>query len=119
MGMVAGFVVLTGITLLTHGWPGTLFGLNRQLVEGLAFRHLVLLFIMGVGWGFVLERPYSRYASACQVAWLPLLAICEMFVYPTSHNLWPLEFMIYGFLALIALAGTKTSELWKRRFSEA
>jgi len=93
--------------------------LNRQLVEGLAFRHVVLLFIMGVGWGFVLERRYSRFASACQVAWLPLLAFCEMSVDFASHNLWPLEFMSYGFLALIALAGTKTSEPWKRWFSEA
>ncbi len=116
VGMISGFIILVGITILTAGWHGSFFKLNRQLVEGLAFRHLVLLFVLGFTWSFVLERPYSRYAAASQVAWLPLVAICEMFSDPTSHNLWPFEFVIYAFLALIAVAGTRSAEFCKRRF---
>ena len=109
--MVVGLVILAVPTLMVHGWPGSCSKLLRDIVERMGSIHLFVLFVSGVVWGLALDRPYSRWAAGSQLAGFPLFAIFEMFMDPTSHNLWPLEFMIYGFLALVALAGVKTVEV--------
>ena len=35
----------------------------------------------------------------------PIASIAEMILYPTSHNLWPLEFFVYGILSIPAVVG--------------
>jgi hypothetical protein len=110
-GMATGLVILAVPTLMAHGWPGSFSKLLRDVVERMGMIHLYLLFLSGVVWGLVVERPYSRWGATSQLGSFPIFAIIQMIGDPTSHNLWPLEFMIYGFLAMVALAGVKTVEL--------
>ena len=110
-GMAIGLVILAVPTLMSHGWPGSFPKLLRDVVERMGMIHLYLLFLSGVGWGLVVDRPYSRWGAASQLGSFPIFAVIQMFMDPTSHNLWALEFMIYGFLAMVALAGVKTEEL--------
>ena len=110
-GMAIGLVILAVPTLMAHGWPGSFSKLLRDVVERMGMIHLYILFVSGAVWGLVLDRPYSRWGAASQLSFFPLFAIIQMIQDPTSHNLWPLEFMIYGFLAMVALAGVKTMEL--------
>ncbi len=39
------------------------------------------------------------------MAAFPFFIFAEIFVRPTSHNLWPFEFLLYAFIGLIAVAG--------------
>jgi hypothetical protein len=48
------------------------------------------------------------------VALLPILAIAEMSVSSATHNLWPLEFIIYGVISLCAFAGAITGRFAMR-----
>jgi hypothetical protein len=35
----------------------------------------------------------------------PIAAICEMVLYPTTHTLWPVEFLMYGILSIPPMIG--------------
>jgi integral membrane sensor domain MASE1 len=50
---------------------------------------------------------------------LPIFAVAEIMVSSTSHNLWPLEFAIYGFVSLSAIVGAFLGRLIQRRLSHA
>ena len=76
--------------------------------------HLLLLFAGGSLWGLTLKWPYSFCAAVCQVAGLPFVSIIEMIKDPTSHNLFPFEFLIYGALALVCLIGMAAGSLVRR-----
>jgi hypothetical protein len=110
-GMAIGLVILAVPTMMAHGWPGSFSKLLRDIVERMGMIHLYLLFLSGLVWGLAVERPYSRWGAASQLGSFPIFAIIQMIGDPTSHNLWPLEFMIYGFLAMVGLAGVKAVEL--------
>jgi hypothetical protein len=99
-------------------YPAPLFPLLRTGVEGMSLLTLVFLFCagflvscFGVGHPFLL--------GIATVALLPILAIAEMCVSPASHNLWPLEFVIYGFVSLSAIVGAFLGRFMQRRFCHA
>jgi hypothetical protein len=79
--------------------------LVRLTVEGLSWMHLLLLFLGGLVWGVVLRLRYAVFASCSMVGSLPVLAVVDMCRDPTSHNLWPLEFVIYGVLSAVPVMG--------------
>jgi hypothetical protein len=65
-----------------------------------------LLLLMGIGFvsGLIVpERSWLGGVSA--MALLPAAAIFEMLRDPTSHNLFPLEFLMYGILTLPGIFG--------------
>jgi len=85
-------------------YTAPLFPLIRSGVEGMSLLTLVFLFCTGFLVGcFGVGHPLLL--GIATVALLPILAIAEMCVSPTTHNLWPLEFMIYGLISLCAVAG--------------
>ena len=43
----------------------------------------------------------------------PLAAICEMIADSSSHNMFPIEFIFYGFYTIPAIIGAYTSQLIK------
>ena len=86
----------------------------RTGVENLSIEAVVLLFVAGA----VVAPPRIRSAwlvGACTVAALPLITIFELFRFPASHNLWPLEFVVYGFLAIPGMLGALAGAFMKRR----
>jgi hypothetical protein len=62
---------------------------------------LWLLPAIGVGVGFVAPRSGWKCALAT-TAVFPVLALRDMILDPTSHNLLPFEFALYAALALLA-----------------
>ena len=85
-------------------YTAPLFPLIRSGVEGMSLLTLVFLFCAGFLVG-CFGPGHPLLLGIATVALLPILAIAEMSVSSTTHNLWPLEFMIYGLISLCAVAG--------------
>jgi hypothetical protein len=66
---------------------------------------LALLFAAGLATGWFLRDLNQWLAGFAMLLGLPLAAIAEMLVDSSSHNLWPLEFAMYGVLMLAPTAG--------------
>jgi hypothetical protein len=114
LGIAVGFILITLPSMFHREHVDTIFGLAGSSVKNMSAIHLLLLFSGGFFWGLVLRWPYSFSAAVCQVASLPLFAVIEMIKDSTSHNLWPLEFLIYGALTLVSLVGMTAASLVKR-----
>lgn len=91
-----------------------LFPMIRNAVEHVGPWQLVLLFLAGVVLGFLSNRR-ALQLGLFSILLLPLAAIAEMFADPTSHNLWPFEFVIYGFYGLVVAAGAALAHRVRRR----
>jgi hypothetical protein len=107
-------VILPVWLLRLQPYPASLFPLIRTGVEGMSYLSLIFLFVSGLLLGF-LGRGHPFLLGLATSALLPLFAIAEMLVSPTSHNLWPLEFAIYGFVSLSAVFGAYIGRFVQRR----
>jgi hypothetical protein len=96
--------------------PSPLFPLIRTSVERMGLVSVLLLWLAGVLLGAFGAGPAWRLGLAT-MALFPLSAIAEMFVDGTSHNLWPLEFIIYGVLSIPAMIGAMLGRLVRNRLS--
>ncbi len=86
---------------------GGLFPFIFAGVEGMSLLTLILLFASGIMLGLIFcNHPLHPlvFGFATMTA-LPALAFVEMAQNPYSHNLWPFEFVIYGFVSLFAVGG--------------
>jgi hypothetical protein len=114
-GVAVGFVLIALPSLIRWEHPKSLFDFVDAAVKGMSVAHLLLLVLGGLFWGFFLRWPYALCAAYCQLGSLPIIAVLEMLRDPTSHNLWPFEFMIYLVLAvasvLAAAAGLMVRKL--------
>jgi hypothetical protein len=63
---------------------------------------LLVLVVAGVLAG-VLARGRPLLGGLASVALLPVATFVEVLIDPTSHNLWPLEFVMYLVLSLPAI----------------
>jgi hypothetical protein len=90
-----------------HPMDAPLFPWVRTGVEKLGPINVVLLFISGGVVGALFGRhPWRAFLlGLATMTAFPFFAVAEMIVDPTSHNLWPIEFLIYFVLGLIAGAG--------------
>ena len=96
-------------------YPAPLFPVIRTGWEGLSALTLIFLFSSGVllGW---FGRSHPFLLGVATVALLPCAALAEMLVSPTSHRLWPFEFMLYGLISLVAVLGAFVGRLARKRF---
>ena len=85
-------------------YSAPLFPLLRTGVEGMSVLTIVFLFCAGFLVG-CFGRGHPFFLGIATVVLLPVAAVAEMIVSSTSHNLWPLEFAIYGFVSLSSVAG--------------
>lgn len=65
---------------------------------------VALLFIVGIFLGYFGQKIWWLI-SIVTIIIFPINAIIEMIILPKSHNLWPIEFAIYLFMALPAVIG--------------
>lgn len=76
----------------------------RDGIEG--FNLVSVACLAGVGW---LGGRYSIVPALAlgplTLLLLPVLSLIEMRMYPTTHNLWPFEWMIYGVYTLLPMVG--------------
>ncbi len=83
----------------------TLFPIFATAWENLAFLPALGCFL-GLGFLLGLAHPSRWLLLGCAtIAAPPILAIFEMNVFSTSHNLWPLEFLLYGVVNSPSLLG--------------
>lgn len=64
-----------------------------------------LIFTAGFSWGYFKGWPDGVAATFCQTAFLPVLVVLEIMQDSTSHSLWPLEFIMYGFMGCVGAFG--------------
>ncbi len=97
-------------------WPVALIGLAGVRLPVLLFGRpsqdpfdapfalvtLVSLVVAGLVAG-VIARGRPLLGGLASVALLPVATFVEVLIDPTSHNLWPLEIVIYALLALPAI----------------
>jgi len=96
-------------------YDSPLFSIIRTAIEGISYWSFGLLFLSG----FVI-KVFSKVSSLklglATMALFPIMAILEMIVDPTSHNLFPFEFIYYAILSLPAIAGAYISQgIFKNR----
>ena len=96
-------------------YDAPLFPVIRNAQEHLGLGQLVLFLAVGLVLGF---GSFSRalLLGAAAIAPLPLAACAEMMVDPTSHKLFPFEFMLYAFYGLVVAVGAFIANLANRRF---
>ena len=73
-------------------------------VDGMQIMSIALLFLIGAVAGLSVPRKFWLWGLATMAAF-PVIAITEMIQDPTSHNLFPIEFFIYGLLMVPAVLG--------------
>lgn len=100
--------------LLKH-YDSPLFATLRTGLEGISAYSLLFLLLSGC-----VVKLFSDASSwkigLMSMALFPLAAICEMIADSSSHNLFPIEFILYGFYTIPATIGAYTTQLIKSFF---
>lgn len=95
-------IVVAGLGMPTYEAP--LFPALRRGIEG--FNPLTALLRAAVGFALGKYTRWSPWLLAPAIlTLLPVLAILEMLADSTSHNIWPIEFVLYGVIAAFPLVG--------------
>jgi hypothetical protein len=104
---VMGLVILMATTgfRVDPRYHAPLFPILRAVVENLSFVSLACIFSAGAAAGLIFRDLNQWLIGVTMLLGLPLAAIAEMLADSSSHNLWPLEFGMYGVLMLAPTAG--------------
>ena len=94
-------------------YESPLFPLIRAGIEGMSSYSLWFLFISGFIVKLFSNIPFWKIGLMSMVLF-PLAAICEMIVDPSSHNLFPFEFIGYAITTIPAIIGAGLSQVIKR-----
>lgn len=100
--------------LAADPYEAPLFPLLRNAQEYLGLGQLVLFFVSGLALGAIENRHPWRLGLTA-VSLLPVVALLEVRVDPSSHTLLPLEILFYGAYGLLIGAGVSTSRHWVKR----
>ena len=114
-----GVAPILGIAAIVIGAAGgrqydaPLFPAIRSGIEGLSLFSLFLLIVAGFAVTCGSELS-PMLVGLLTMAGLRVLALLEMIVDPSSHNLWPFEFGIYLILALAPMIGGYVGQVCAR-----
>ena len=92
-------------------YESPLFPLLRTGIEGVSKYSFLFLLLSGFIVKLFSDAPSWKIGLMSMVLF-PLAAICEMIADPTSHTMFPFEFIFYTFYTIPALAGAFTSQLF-------
>jgi hypothetical protein len=98
-------------------YDSPLFPLIRTGIEGISFWSFGLLLLSGFGVK-LLNNLSGWKIGLTTMALFPILAIFEMFVDSSSHNMFPFEFIFYAVYAVPALIGAYIAQGIKKAFTE-
>lgn len=94
-------------------YDSPLFPLIRTGIEGISMYSLGFLIFSGF-----IVKLFSDESSwkigLMSMALFPLAAICEMIVDLSSHNMFPIEFIFYGFYTIPAIIGAYLAQFIRR-----
>ncbi len=97
--------------------PSPLFPLLHTGIEKMTWVAIALLAALGLVAGLTTRAPVWAIAIA-SVALLPCAAIAEIVKDGTSHNLIPLEIIMYGFMSIPVLAMAAVGRFAKNRLAK-
>lgn len=92
-----------------------MFPLLATGVEHMSLPTLGLLFLSGVLLGGVFRHEASWLASVLVMAAMPVVALAELVKDGSSHNLLPLELVMYGALTVLTLLGAGVGVVARRK----
>jgi len=92
--------------------PWKISGLGRTMIDGMQPVTFLFLLIIGFAGGIIIPRKFWL-GGLCSVSLLPIIAIVEMFIDSTSHNLFPIEFFFYAVFGGIAILGGLIGKLFR------
>ncbi|MGO4818096.1 hypothetical protein [Flavobacterium sp. W22_SRS_FP1] len=98
-------------------YDSPLFPLIRTGIEGISFWSFGLLLLSGFGVK-LLSNLSGWKIGLTTMALFPMLAIFEMFVDSSSHNMFPFEFIFYAVYAVPAIIGAYIAQGIKKVFTE-
>ena len=109
LGMVS---IILPIFILADVKPyeSPLFPLIRTGIEGLSKYSFLFLLLAGFMVKLFSDVPFWQIGPM-SMALFPLAAICEMIADSSSHNMFPIEFIIYGFLSMPAIIGAYAAQV--------
>jgi hypothetical protein len=81
-----------------------LFPIIRTGVEGMTWLTFVILFVGGIVLGLIFSIQPVLLGMFSMAA-MPVFSILEMIVDPNSHNLFPIEFIIYAVVSMVTVGG--------------
>lgn len=93
-------------------YDSPLFPLIRTGIEGISMYSLGFLIFSGFIVKLFSDVPSWKIGLMSMILF-PLAAICEMIADSSSHNMFPIEFIFYGFYTIPALIGAYTSQFIK------
>jgi len=109
---LAGFVAMVLPELIWSPVPkysAPLFPLLYNAVEHVGLAQLGLFIATGMLLGLLSNRKWW-FLGFLAVLSFPLAAVAEMVVDPTSHNLFPIEFLFYGFYGFLIAVGVAVTQ---------
>ncbi len=112
LGMISIVLPVFFLKDLIH-YDSPLFPLIRTGIEGISMYSIGFLIISG----FIIKLfsdESSWKIGLMSMALFPLAAICEMIVDLSSHNMFPIEFIFYGFYTIPAIIGAYLSQFIRR-----
>ena len=107
---VLGFISITSLPYIIPGkkvvsYEASLFTFIQTAIENLSILPTTSLLILSGGFVGYLKPENWRLLGFSTIVLFPIASIFEMFLNPTTHNLWPLEFLVYGVLSIPPLIG--------------
>jgi len=78
-------------------------------------RGIITLFSIGLIFG-CLWTKYKWLWGLGAVSLFPISSVAEMIMNPSSHNLWPFEFVMYGFFAIPGIIGAYIGAFIRKKF---
>jgi hypothetical protein len=107
---VLGFISITCPPYIISGKNGaydepSLFAFIQTAIENLSILPTTVLLILSGGFVGYLKPEKWALLGFSTIVLFPIASIGEMILYPTTHNLWPIEFFVYCLLSIPALVG--------------
>lgn len=80
-----------------------------------SFSGIITLFLIGLVFGCLWSKHKWLWGIGT-VSFFPIFSVVEMFMDPYSHNLFPFEFFVYGFMVIPGIVGAYTGAFIRRKF---
>lgn len=121
LGAILGFISVITPPILLLGvefYQLSFFEVVGIGIEKLSLWAMVCLFLSGAFPAFLRPKHVWLWGLAT-MSLFPIVAFVEMLGDSYSHNLWPFEFVIYGFLTIPGILGAYTGAFIRRKFSKS
>ena len=98
-------------------YESPLFPLIRTGIEGISMYSFIFLFFSGAIVNYFSDLSFWKI-GLMSMALFPIATFCEMIADPSSHNMFPIEFIFYGIYTIPAITGAFFSQKIKDLISK-